>query len=73
MQEPFVEIEQKEISSALVKVLDVRNHPGNLCVSFTLLILDKLINLFSRLVLIHCNKGKVNLLNVHIIVYLSLT
>ncbi|CAG8626892.1 5249_t:CDS:2 [Funneliformis caledonium] len=27
-KEPFVEIEQKEISSALVKVLDVRNHPG---------------------------------------------
>jgi hypothetical protein len=24
-----MEIEQKEISSALVKVLDVRNHPGN--------------------------------------------
>ncbi|GBC09569.1 hypothetical protein RclHR1_00090003 [Rhizophagus clarus] len=26
-KEPFMEIEQKEISSALVKVLDVRNHP----------------------------------------------
>lgn len=24
-----MEIEQKDISSALVKVLDVRNHPGN--------------------------------------------
>jgi len=37
-----VEIEQKEISSALVKVLDVRNHPGNFCI-FIYLILDKLI------------------------------
>ncbi|RIB08478.1 protein-tyrosine phosphatase [Gigaspora rosea] len=26
-KEPFIEIEQKEISNALVKVLDIRNHP----------------------------------------------